>query len=305
MAMAFAYFADCEVDVAVIEVGLGGRLDSTNIIHPELSVITNISFDHVGFLGNTLEKIAFEKAGIIKPNTPVVIGETTPETKPVFDAKAKEENTTIYYAEEQLKVEFKEYLQHKMIVETSDNKTVIVGFSGNYQLKNIATTLAAINQLNKLGFKISDTDLQTGLENVCEITGLEGRWQTVQENPTIIADTGHNVAGIQYVAEQLKAQTFKTLRIVIGMVNDKDITEVLKLLPKEAVYYFTQARIERALPAEILQKQAESIGLKGKMYLSVEQAIKSAIADSETADLIFIGGSNFIVGEALNHLRNK
>ncbi len=305
MAMAFAYFADCEVDVAVIEVGLGGRLDSTNIIHPELSVITNISFDHVGFLGNTLEKIAFEKAGIIKPNTPVVIGETTPETKPVFDAKAKEENTTIYYAEEQLKVEFKEYLQHKMIVETSDNKTVIVGFSGNYQLKNIATTLTAIYQLNKLGFKISDTDLQTGLENVCEITGLEGRWQTVQENPTIIADTGHNVAGIQYVAEQLKAQTFKTLRIVIGMVNDKDITEVLKLLPKEAVYYFTQARIERALPAEILQKQAESIGLKGKMYLSVEQAIKSAIADSETADLIFIGGSNFIVGEALNHLRNK
>ena len=305
MAMAFAYFVDCEVDVAVIEVGLGGRLDSTNIINPELSVITNISFDHVGFLGNTLEKIAFEKAGIIKVGTPVVVGEVLPETRAVFDAKAKHENAPVLYAEEQLNVKFKAYKQHKMLVETSDNKIVIVGLSGNYQLKNIATALTAMNQLNKLGFRISEADLQKGLENVCEITGLEGRWQKLQENPTIIADTGHNVAGIQFVAEQLKVQIFKTLRIVIGMVNDKDITEVLKLLPKEATYYFTHARIERALKAELLQNQAESIGLNGKMYLSVEQAVKSAIADSDISDLIFIGGSNFVVGEALNYFKTN
>ena len=304
MAMAFTYFADCEVDVAVVEVGLGGRLDSTNIIQPELSVITNISFDHISFLGNTLEKIAFEKAGIIKPNTPVVVGEVLPETKAVFEAKANQENAPILYAEEQVKLEFNAYKQHKMLVETSDNKTYNVGLSGNYQLKNIATTLTAINQLNKQGFNISEGDLRTGLENVCEITGLEGRWQKLQENPSIIADTGHNVAGIQCVVEQLKTQTFKTLRIVIGMVNDKDITEVLKLLPKKAVYYFTQARIERALAAEILQKQAKSIGLIGNAYLSVEQAIKSAIAESESDDLVFVGGSNFIVGEALIYLKN-
>lgn len=305
MAMAFAYFADCEVDVAVIEVGLGGRLDSTNIINPELSVITNISFDHVGFLGNTLEKIAFEKAGIIKPETPVVVGEVLPETRAVFDIKAKQENAPVLYAEEQQNVKFKAFQHLKMLVETSDNKTLVVGLSGNYQLKNIATTLTAINQLNKQGFKISETDLQKGLENVGEITGLEGRWQKLQENPTIIADTGHNVAGIQFVVEQLKQQNFKTLRIVIGMVNDKDITEVLKLLPKEAAYYFTQARIERALQAELLQNQAESIGLNGKMYLSVKQAIKSAITDSDASDLIFIGGSNFVVGEALNYFKTN
>ena len=305
MAMAFAYFADCKVDIAIVEVGLGGRLDSTNIIQPELSVITNISFDHIGFLGNTLEKIAFEKAGIIKSNTPVIIGEVLPETKPVFETKAKQENAPICYAEEQLKVLFKAYHQHKMIVETSDNKVYTVGLSGTYQLKNIATTLTVIAKLNKLDFNILDTNLQNGLENVCELTGLEGRWQKLGEKPVIIADTGHNVAGISYVVEQLKTQTYKNLRIIIGMVNDKDITEVLKLLPTEAKYYFTQAQIERALAAEILLKQAETIGLNGNIYPSVEYAIKSAIADSETADLIFIGGSNFVVGEVLNYLKNK
>ncbi|MEI6754799.1 MAG: folylpolyglutamate synthase/dihydrofolate synthase family protein [Paludibacter sp.] len=303
MAMAFAYFADCEVDVAIVEVGLGGRLDSTNIIQPELSVITNISFDHVGFLGNTLEKIAFEKAGIIKSNTPVVIGEVLSETKPVFESKAKQENAPIWYAEEQLKVLFKAYHQYKMIVETSDNKVYTVGLSGTYQLKNIATTLTVIAKLNKLDFNILDTDLRNGLENVCELTGLEGRWQKLGEKPVIIADTGHNVAGISYVVEQLKTQNYKNLRIIIGMVNDKDITEVLKLLPTEAKYYFTQAQIERALAAEILLKQAETIGLNGDIYSSVESAIKSAIADSETTDLIFIGGSNFVVGEALEYFK--
>ena len=303
MAMAFAYFADCEVDVAIVEVGLGGRLDSTNIIQPDLSVITNISFDHIGFLGNTLEKIAFEKAGIIKSNTPVVIGEVLSETKPVFESKAKQENAPIWYAEEQLKVLFKAYHQHKMIVETFDNKVYTVDVSGTYQLKNIATTLTVIAKMNKLDFNILDTDLRNGLENVCELTGLEGRWQKLGEKPVIIADTGHNVAGINYVVEQLKTQNYKNLRIIIGMVNDKDITEVLKLLPTEAKYYFTQAQIERALAAEILLKQAETIGLNGDIYSSVESAIKSAIADSETTDLIFIGGSNFVVGEALEYIK--
>ena len=304
MAMAFNYFADCKVDIALIEVGLGGRLDSTNIIQPELSIITNISFDHVGFLGDSLEKIAFEKAGIIKKNTPVVIGELIPETKEVFETKAKLENASVQYAEEQQSVDFIEYSNQKMIVKTSDNKQYTVGLCGIYQLKNIATTLAAIEQLKALDFKISDEDVSAGLENVCELTSLEGRWQKLQENPLVIADTGHNVGGIQYVVEQLKQQNYKSLRIIIGMVNDKDISAVLAFLPKEAIYYFTQASIERALAAEILEKQAESFGLRGRTYLSVEQAIKSAIIDVDTDDFIFIGGSNFIVGEALIYFRN-
>ena len=304
MAMAFNYFADCKVDIALIEVGLGGRLDSTNIIQPELSIITNISFDHVGFLGDSLEKIAFEKAGIIKKNTPVVIGELIPETKEVFETKAKLENASVQYAEEQQSVDFIEYRNEKMIVKTTDNKQYTVGLCGIYQLKNIATTLAAIEQLKAQDFRISDEAVSAGLENVCELTGLEGRWQKLQENPLVIADTGHNVGGIQYVVEQLKQQNYKSLRIIIGMVNDKDISAVLAFLPKEAIYYFTQASIERALAAEILEKQAESFGLRGRTYLSVEQAIKSAIIDVDTDDFIFIGGSNFIVGEALIYFRN-
>ena len=304
MAMAFNYFADCEVDIAIIEVGLGGRLDSTNIIQPELSVITNISFDHIGFLGDTLEKIAYEKAGVIKSNTPVVIGEVISETKSVFETKAQQENAPIHYAEDKLGVVLKEYKNQKMIVETSDNKRYTVDLCGLYQLKNIATTLTAVEQLNILNFNISNEHVSEGLEKTCELTGLEGRWQKLQENPLIIADTGHNVAGIQYVVEQLKLQNYKILRIIIGMVNDKDISTVLDLLPKEAVYYITQASIERALPAESLLKQAESAGLSGNAYLSVEEAIKSAITDSSTDDLVFVGGSNFIVGEALIYFRN-
>jgi dihydrofolate synthase / folylpolyglutamate synthase len=299
MAMAFNYFADCEVDVAVIEVGLGGRLDSTNIIQPELSVITNISFDHIGYLGDTLEKIAFEKAGIIKPNTPVVIGEALPETRPVFEAKAKDENAAIYFAEERLTVSFNGYENAKMRVNTSDNKSFVVGLSGMYQLKNIATVLTAIKQLNKLDFEINGNAIAQGLKLVTEITGLQGRWQILQQHPTVAADTGHNVGGIQFVVNQLKAQNYKNLRIVIGMVNDKDVSSVLTLLPKDAVYYFTQANIVRALPAEELLKESESYGLKGLAYSSVKQAVSTALAESEIDDFVFIGGSNFVVGEAL------
>ncbi len=300
MAMAFQYFADMAVDIAIIEVGLGGRLDSTNIIEPELSVITNISFDHTGFLGDTLEKIAAEKAGIIKKNIPVVIGETVPETLPVFMRKASEMNAPIFLSEDKMKVSFKDYKNGKMLVTTNLKEDFLIGLNGDYQLKNIATVLSAIEILNNLGYNIAENQLRAGLENVVENTGLMGRWQLLQTQPTLIADTGHNVAGIKYVVEQLKKQQYKTLRIVIGMVNDKDVSSVLALLPKQAIYYFTQAQIERAMPAVELYKKAKSIGLEGNSYQSVEEAINSTMIDAETDDLIFIGGSNFVVGEALN-----
>ena len=299
MAMAFNYFADRQVDVAIIEVGLGGRLDSTNIIQPELSVITNISFDHTGFLGDTLEKIAFEKAGIIKQNTTVVIGEALPETRPVFAKKAAEMNAPVIYAEEQYTVLFDGYEKGKMKVDVTDGRSFVVGLSGLYQLKNIATLLAATDKIKQGYFKLSDQNISNGLKYVTEMTGLQGRWQVLQENPKIVADTGHNVAGIQCVADQLKSETFKTLHIVIGMVNDKDISSVLSLLPKDAVYYFTQANIFRALSADELRAQAEIYSLNGNAYETVAHAVKSAILKAEKEDFILIGGSNFIVGEAL------
>ena len=304
MAMAFDYFAYSNVDVAVVEVGLGGRLDSTNIIQPKLSVITNISFDHMEFLGDTLEKIAFEKAGIIKLNTPVVIGEVLAQTRPVFEAKAKELNAPLYFAEEQITVAFKNYEGDKMRIETSDNEFV-VGLCGNYQLKNIATTLAAVQQLKRLNFEIPHVALVSGLENVNQISRFQGRWQELQHSPKVIADTGHNVAGIQFVVEQLKAQTYKTLHIVIGMVSDKDITAVLAILPKDAKYYFTQANISRALPANELKQKGETFGLNGTAYMSVEQAINHALQNADSEDFVFIGGSNFIVGEALATWQKK
>jgi dihydrofolate synthase/folylpolyglutamate synthase len=299
MAMAFNYFADTKVDVAIIEVGLGGRLDSTNIIQPDLSVITNISFDHVVFLGDTLEKIAFEKAGIIKPTTPVVIGESVPETRPIFVQKACNENAALIFAEERFKINFKEYSDAKMLVEVNGKLLIKCGLCGNYQLKNIATTLAAIEQLITLNYSISESDTLKGFENVTEITGLQGRWQTLRNNPTVVCDTGHNVGGIQFVVEQLKTQRYNKLRIVIGMVNDKDISAVLSLLPKDAIYYFTQANIIRALSCEDLKLKAESFGLSGVAYQAVEQAVEASIKESKSDDFIFIGGSNFIVGDAL------
>ena len=253
----------------------------------------------MAFLGDTLEKIAYEKAGIIKHNIPVVIGESLPETRPVFELKAKKEDSPVYYAEELIQVAFKKYEKNGMMVETSCNKAYQIGLCGNYQLKNIATTLTAIERLKEQGYKLPDEAIAEGLKTVTELTGLRGRWETIQDSPLIVTDTGHNAGGFQYITEQLKAQTYKTLRIVIGMVNDKDITAVLELLPKEALYYFTQASIPRALPAQELMQQGERIGLKGTAYLSVEQAVNAAIKDADPEDFIFIGGSNFVVGEAL------
>lgn len=322
MAMAFKYFADSEIDIAIIEVGLGGRLDSTNIIEPDLSIITNISFDHVGFLGNSLGKIAFEKAGIIKPNTPVVIGEALPETRPVFEQKAREENAPIYFAEENYQVLKKENPTNngKMIVDVFSNKNKIREYrtelSGIYQLKNIATVLTAIDILNnkivensfpspETGKTISTNAINNGFENVVKLTGLQGRWQIVQRNPTVICDTGHNEAGIKTVMEQLSKEDYNHLHIVIGMVNDKDISSVLALLPKGANYYFTQANVQRAVNASQLHEMAQKFQLSGSKYDTIESAIKHVLRLAEPNDLVFIGGSNFVVGEALMFLIKK
>lgn len=285
-ALAFRYFADEQVDVAVIEVGLGGRLDCTNIIHPDLCVITNISLDHVQFLGNTLAQIASEKAGIIKAHTPVIIGETTPETRPVFQAKAEEMQAPIYWAED-----YNDPIDSNIDFE----------LKGLYQQKNLRTLLTAFPRLQELGYQLNGTHIREGLAHVCELTGLMGRWQKLQEYPTLICDTGHNVGGIQYIAAQLKQQNYRKLHMVIGMVNDKDIRGVLSLLPTEATYYFTQASVQRALPAEELATLATRQGLTGNCYPDVPAAVRAAQEKSLPEDFIFVGGSSFIVADLLSH----
>lgn len=283
-AMAFRYFAEEKVDVAVVEVGLGGRLDCTNIIRPDLCIITNISLDHVQFLGDTLEKIAGEKAGIIKPGIPVVIGETTPETRPVFQKKAEEVGAPIHFAEEEVKEVHPDW-EYEL--------------KGLYQEKNRRTLWAALPLLQEGGYQISESDIQAGFAHVVELTGLMGRWQKLQEHPTVVCDTGHNVGGIQYIAEQLRRQVFRRLHIVIGMVNDKDVRGVLALLPREATYYFTQASVKRALPAGQLASLAAEAGLQGTCYPDVPSAVRAAQKESLPEDFIFVGGSSFIVADLL------
>lgn len=299
MAMAFCYFADKQVDIAIIETGLGGRLDSTNIVIPLLSVITNISFDHVTFLGDTLEKIAFEKAGIIKTGIPVVVGEWLPETKPVFEKTASEKNAPIYFAEETFD---KYYIENqKFVIESSIGK-IVSDLSGKYQLRNLSTVLKSLEVFRanySNDFTIDNKKILHGLENVCTLTGLQGRWQTLQSKPKVITDTGHNEAGIAFVCEQLQQQNFETLRIVIGFANDKDISKILKLLPANAKYYFTQANVQRAMEADKLAEKALSVGLNGAYHNSVKESVKAAINEAAPEDLIFIGGSNFVVGEAI------
>ena len=283
-AMAFRYFAEEKVDVAVIEVGLGGRLDCTNVIRPDLCIITNISMDHVQFLGDTLEKIAGEKAGIIKPGVPVVIGETTPETRPVFLKKAREEGAPIYFAEEEVQ-ELHSDWDYEL--------------KGAYQVKNRRTLLAALPLLRGAGYRIREEDVRAGFARVVELTGLMGRWQQLQEHPALVCDTGHNVGGIAYIAGQLRQQACRQLHIVIGMVNDKDIRGVLALLPREAVYYFTQASVKRALPAAELARLAAEAGLKGDCFPDVPSAVRAAQKKSLPEDFIFVGGSTFIVADLL------
>lgn len=302
MAMAFCYFADLKVDVAVIEVGLGGRLDSTNVILPDLAVITNISFDHVGFLGDTLEKIAYEKAGIIKAATPVVIGEALPETRNVFEAKAAAENAPIVFAEQCYQLENKTYTAGKMSVKVSDGREFSFQLGGNYQLKNGATLLCAVDCLRETGYRISEEALRQGISQVVNLTGLQGRWQIFSEAPFTVLDTGHNTAGIACVTEQIASCTYERLHVVIGMVNDKDISAVLQLLPRDAEYYFCKADIVRALDAIALMEKASAYGLSGKVYPSVAVAVGAAQAHALPQDMLYIGGSNFVVGEALAYL---
>ncbi|KAA6325901.1 Bifunctional protein FolC [termite gut metagenome] len=301
-AMAFRYFADSGVDVAVIEVGLGGRLDCTNIIRPDVSVITNISYDHTCFLGDTLEKIATEKAGIIKKNIPVMIGETVKETQPVFVRQAKEIGAPVIFVEEenQLLGAEKDERHHQMIYHTNLYGTFFGELEGLYQLKNTNTLLSVINQLMEKGYRIKEKDVHSGFANVSKLTGFAGRWQRLHEYPTIVCDTGHNVAGITCVINQLKEEKFNKLHIVIGMVNDKDINGILALLPKDAAYYFTKADIARALPEDELMRVAHSAGLRGSCYPDVVTAVRAAREKSSLNDFIFIGGSTFVVGNLLN-----
>lgn len=301
-AMAFNYFAKENVDVAVIEVGLGGRLDCTNIINSILSIITNISFDHMAFLGNTLEKIAGEKAGIIKPGVPVVIGETTDETRPVFERKASQTGSPIIFAEDEHIVEDSWSGPNGIgrIYKTKLSDDPLTGeLTGEYQEKNMNTLLCAIRELNKQDFNISYCDVERGVGNVCETTGLQGRWEIISEHPTVILDTGHNPAGLSYNMHQLSGINARHTRIVIGMAADKDINSSLALMPNNAVYYFTKASVKRALDEHRLKEIGASHGLRGECFATVKKAAETAIKDSSDDDVVYIGGSNFVVGDFL------
>jgi dihydrofolate synthase/folylpolyglutamate synthase len=279
--LAFDYFAKEKVDIAIIEVGLGGRLDSTNIITPEVSVITNIGFDHMQFLGNTLESIAIEKGGIIKANVPVVIGETQKETIDVFKRIAKNHQSEIFFADQDITT----------LLE-SDLK-------GNYQQKNIATVLKTIEIIRNSSFIISDENIKNGLLNVVKNTGLNGRWQMLQQKPKIICDTAHNKEGLTYTMKQLQEETYNKLYIVFGVVNDKDVSSILELLPKNAIYYFCKPNIPRGLNAEELQSLFLENGFVGNSYSSVNEALKAAKVNANEDDLIYVGGSTFVVAEII------
>lgn len=304
VALCFDYFAKEKVDVAIIETGLGGRLDSTNVITPLLSVITNIGWDHMDMLGDTLAKIAYEKAGIIKPGIPVVIGEYTEETQPVFIAKAKETGSAIEFAKHIISIS--RFSNNNLT--SSGNITVNAvpwlqnlecDLPGNYQPNNIATVLASVLQLRNAGFNISDEHIRNGLKKVKRNTGLMGRWQMLSSSPLTICDTGHNVNGIEYVVQQIGQTAHQNLHMVIGMVKDKDISKVLSMLPQNATYYFCNAAIPRALPAAELREQAIPFGLKGNAYASVKEAWAAAREKATPDDLIFIGGSTFVVAEVV------
>lgn len=305
-ALAFKYFAEQHVDVAVIEVGLGGRLDCTNIISPILSVITNISFDHTQFLGNTLAQIASEKAGIIKHKVPVIIGECNAETRPVFEHKAHEVEAPILFAEDNKEVlssEFSDLFGHKLRHYTTRSFGDIYGeLTGECQIKNANTILCALHSLSKI-FSVTHEDITYAFEHVCEMTGLRGRWQILQEHPTIICDTGHNTGGWQYLAHQLAqiATSGNKLHIVFGMASDKDIERVMSTLPHEACYYWTKASVKRATSEQTIANIATKYDLHGKTYSNVAEAYEAAINNASTNDYIYVGGSSFIVADLLRY----
>jgi len=305
--MAFDYFAQEKVDIAVIEVGLGGRLDCTNVILPELCVITNISYDHTDLLGETLAQIASEKAGIIKPNIPVVIGEETNKTKSVFLEKAEKENTHIYFAEKSRNVTIKEVGLISQSIEVIhyqedriNKKTYQLDLTGSYQAKNLVTVLQAVEILQKQGWQITQEKVEYALQNVGKITGLKGRMFLLQENPTVICDVGHNEAGVKFVMEQLKMFKNNQLHIVWGMVKDKNHAKVLALLPQNAFYYFVCPNIPRGLAAAEMREKAAEFGLYGESYSSVNEGLKAALQKLKSEnEIIFVGGSTFVVAEVV------
>lgn len=305
-AMAFDYFERVGVDVAVVEVGLGGRLDSTNIISPDLCVITNIGLEHTQYLGDTLAKIAAEKAGIIKPGVPVVIGERHPETDPVFIAKAAEVGAPIIFAEDVMKMHSFEVKDDMLVAQVehvgrqpaTERKFSLTGLC---QTHNMLTVLAAAEQLKKLEYDVTDLDVRKGMADVQGLTGLQGRWQKISSRPDVIVDTGHNAHGVRLLARQLDEQfsNYLHIHVVWGMCNDKEPEKVISLLPKDARYYFTQASVKRATPAAELYEVGLGLGLNCHFYPTVAQAMNRALRNAQPGDLIFVGGSNFVVAEVL------
>jgi dihydrofolate synthase/folylpolyglutamate synthase len=305
VAMAFTYFAQENVDIAIIEVGMGGRLDSTNVINPLACLITNISFDHTQFLGNSLEAIAQEKAGIIKQNTPVVISQTQKETQNVFSAKADEKNSPICFADSYLSCENVNHSQGLLKMDIYKNgveriKNLQSSLSGYYQQKNILGVMALIDTLNQYhNFNISDEEIKQGIENLSSNFPIAGRWQTLCNKPLTICDTGHNEDGLKYVIEQIKNTPHEKLRFVLAMVNDKDVNKVLSMLDKDAEYYLSQAKIPRALPVDELAEKAMQAGLSFTKYDTISQALTQAQEDAKENDLVFVGGSTFTVAEVV------
>lgn len=304
--LAFDYFANQKVDIAIIEVGLGGRLDSTNIITPLLGVITNISFDHTQFLGDTLPLIAGEKAGIIKKEIPIIIGETHKETAPIFKQTAKKQNAPILFADKQLKIDRKKVLPNHQVFDITKGKKLIfkdlhLNLIGEYQQKNLTTALTALLNLSPVfpDFVLEKGKLKAGLKDLQSRTRMMGRWQKLGEKPLIIADSGHNEGGLKLTMKQLENIQYKKLHFVLGAVNDKSITKMLSMLPKEAKYYFAKANIPRGLAADLLKKEADTFGLKGRTYSSVRNALRAAKRAAEADDMIFVGGSTFVVAEAI------
>ncbi|MFO7999940.1 MAG: folylpolyglutamate synthase/dihydrofolate synthase family protein [Marinilabilia sp.] len=302
MAMAFEHFGREKVDVAVVEVGMGGRLDSTNIISPDLTIITNIGLDHTMFLGDTLEAIAGEKAGIIKPGIPVVVGRYQPETADVFREKAREMNAPLIFAREMFDLIETLVQESEQLITVSSGKgteTYALPLTGAAQQENLTTVLTAVRQLYKIGYAISGVEVHHGIERVVEQTGLKGRWQKISGRPLMICDTAHNADGLCQVINQISQGDYDLVHMVWGMVNDKDVNEIFALLPRDARYYFTRASIPRAIDPSELQQAASSAGLQGDAYTGVKQAVEAAKKNAGDNDLIFIGGSTFVVAEAL------
>lgn len=301
--MAFDYFVQEKVDIAIIEVGLGGRLDSTNIILPDLSVITNIGYDHMQFLGDTLPAIAFEKAGIIKKGVPVVIGEHHPETASIFEQRAAEEGAKLRFADQQRWVSDWKYQRHTLVVEVAtspvadDKEYYTLDLAGIYQTRNLITVLEAVHTLRGLGWKLPPPAIEKALKHVRRLTGLHGRWEIIHEYPDIILDVAHNEDGIRQLVRQIELTDHEELHIVLGMVKDKAIDKVLELLPRQASYYFTRAQIPRALPEIELAQQGAAMGLKGHAYPTVTAALAAAKTHARDRDLIIVCGSVFVVAE--------